>query len=260
MSDPLRDGAPVVFVDADNTLWDTDEVFAAAQLGLLNRMEALAGTAALIDDRLGYVRAIDQDLASSHHEGLRYPPHLLANALGLALSGQPARSATRAAYLGATRPAIPKDDVQRAVDDYLVALRRRPALRPGVAQGMADLHRAGVLLLIVSESARARVTATAKALGLAGHFSRIIEGVKRPELYTRILRLTGSPANAYMIGDQLDRDIEPAKKAGLTTVYFPSSFTPRWAPSEERVRPDFRIANFCEVVDIALNRVGRVVG
>ena len=55
------DGGPpaTVFVDADNTLWDTDQVFADAQLGLLSAVETATGVACQVSDRLGYVRAID---------------------------------------------------------------------------------------------------------------------------------------------------------------------------------------------------------
>jgi putative hydrolase of the HAD superfamily len=50
-----------------------------------------------------------------------------------------------------------------------------------------------------------------------------------------------------MVGDQLDRDIAPAKEAGLTTIYFPSGFKPKWMPLEAEVRPDFKIESFAEV-------------
>ncbi len=55
-----------------------------------------------------------------------------------------------------------------------------------------------------------------------------------------------------MVGDQLDRDIGPAKEAGLTTIYFPGGFSPRWAPAEESVGPAFRVSSFAEVPEIVL--------
>jgi putative hydrolase of the HAD superfamily len=80
----------------------------------------------------------------------------------------------------------------------------------------------------------------------------VIEGHKRPELYHRVVRLIGSPNQAYMIGDQLDRDIAPAKQAGLTTIYFPSGFVPRWTPDEAKIGPDFRVTDFAEAAAIIL--------
>lgn len=75
----------VVFIDADNTLWDTNRVYADAQLSLLTDVERASGRRAKVDNRLGWLREIDQALAERHHAGLRYPPRLLAKAVALAL-------------------------------------------------------------------------------------------------------------------------------------------------------------------------------
>ena len=66
----------------------------------------------------------------------------------------------------------------------------------------------------------------------------------------RILKLVGSTSNAYMIGDQIDRDILPAKQAGLKTIYFPGGFKPRWHDEEASPPPDFVISDFREAVQI----------
>ncbi len=241
-----------VFVDADNTLWDTDAVFANAQLKLLADVETATGYTTDATDRLAFVRAVDQAIAARHQAGLRYPPHLLARALGLALGGTPSEQAARYADTGhaAKLPGDAEDAIEKA---YFVALKQPPALRPGVLNGMTELYAAGCLLLIVTEAAQARVEATATAAGLAGHFTRVVEGQKRPELFTRALRLAGSPRDAFMIGDQLDRDIAPAKQAGLRTIYFPGGFVPRWTPDEGKIGPDYRIADFGEAVAIILS-------
>jgi putative hydrolase of the HAD superfamily len=242
--------AATVFVDADNTLWDTDKVFADAQLGMLADVERRLDVMASASDRLGYIRAIDQAIAARHHGGLRYPPRLLVTALGFALRGADAEAAARGARLSNVPSPMSSDAESEVEAAYFTALKAVPALRPGVLEGMTALQDAGCILLIISEAPRARVEATAKAVGLDGHFSRVIEGQKRPELYTRVFRLTALPERAYMIGDQLDRDIAPAKTAGLITIYFPGGFVPRWSPSEAAIGPDFRITNFQEAVGI----------
>jgi putative hydrolase of the HAD superfamily len=71
----------VLFVDADNTLWDTDGIFATAQLNLLTAVETAIGFPIFVANRLAFVRQIDQALAELHHRGLRYPPRLLAAAV-----------------------------------------------------------------------------------------------------------------------------------------------------------------------------------
>ena len=54
-----------VVVDADNTLWDTNAVYANAQLALLSAVEEHVGVNAA-GDRLTYLRNIDQALAQRH--------------------------------------------------------------------------------------------------------------------------------------------------------------------------------------------------
>src|SRR5262245_46559998 len=69
-----------LFTDADNTLWDTNAVYARAQLLLLH---SLAGEHMFESDveALDFVRRIDQRIARLHPKGLRFPPMLLASAL-----------------------------------------------------------------------------------------------------------------------------------------------------------------------------------
>src|SRR5438874_137351 len=70
----------VILADADNTLWDTDAVFAEAQIKLLSVVEQLTGLSCRNSQRLRYVRSYDQALASRHHLHLRYPPQMLVTA------------------------------------------------------------------------------------------------------------------------------------------------------------------------------------
>lgn len=56
-----------------------------------------------------------------------------------------------------------------------------------------------------------------------------------------------------MIGDQLDRDIVPAKEAGLTTIYFPGGFQPKWQSTEYEDFVDYWISAFDEAVTIIKN-------
>lgn len=244
-----------VFVDADNTLWDTDRVFADAQHGLLGGVEEARSTTAPAGDRLAYVRAVDQAIAAKHHAGLRYPPKLLITALADVLDGRPVERAARSALTGSNEAMFLDAEIAAIESRYFEGLGKLPALRPGVETGLDRLTRAGATILIVTEGARQKVERTALRLGLDGRFSRVVEGVKRPDLYRRVLRLTGLPKRAFMIGDQLDRDIAPAKLAGLETIYFPGGFQPRWHPGIDSAAPDHTIGNFAEVPAIVHNAV-----
>lgn len=243
-----------VFVDADNTLWDTDAVFAESQLALLEAVEAGVGRRTAAADRLAFLRAIDQALAERHHARLRYPPRLLVRATELALGGIDGDSAARAAWRGGQTYRLSDDQAGDIERRFFENLAHAPEIRPGVLIGLSALEQAGCLLLIVTEGAKAKVERNAERVGVAQFFERIIEGPKAPELYRRVLSFTGAPARAFMVGDQLDRDITPAKTAGLGTIFFPGGFQPRWTPAVEQVRPDYTIASFDEVPDIVLGQ------
>ena len=249
---------PIVFVDADNTLWDTDRVFAEAQLALLDAVEQATALNAPATDRLAFVRSLDQGLAERHHEGLRYPPKLLIRALAAVLAGEKGPRAVRAALSGSGEERLHLE-VSAAIEQaFFTALRQPPMLREGVAAGLAALSKAKATVLIITEGARARIERTTAGFGLTDHVTRIVEGAKRPDLYRRVLRLTNGADAAFMIGDQLDRDIAPAKAAGVETIYFPGGFQPRWLPGIDTVGPDHVIASFDEVPGIVLR--GRLQG
>ena len=245
-------GPATVFVDADNTLWDTDSVFADAQRKMLERVEAATSAAADADDRLAYVRAVDQAIAERHHAGLRYPPKLLVRGLEEALAGLPVARAARAARRSPFHSRLSEGCLREIEEAFIVDLSCTPKIWLGVREGLKALRAANCLVLIVSEEARAKVEITSKRLGLDRLVARIIEGQKRPELYRRILRFTGAPKRGFMVGDQLDRDIAPAKAAGLETIYFPGGFRPRWTMNEAKAGPDHIIATFAAVPGIVL--------
>ena len=248
----MRSDRATVFVDADNTLWDTDAVFAGAQIALLDDVTTALGMSAPQVDALAFIRAADQALAERHHAGLRYPPRLLIRAAELALNGTPPDAAARAAWKGRGNYQI-SDEAADAIEQHFFAgLATPPVLRPGVAEGLERLHADGCLLLIISEGAKAKVDRNAERLGVAQFFDRVLDAPKSAEIYHRVLRLTGTPRRAFMIGDQLDRDIAPAKAAGIWTIYFPGGFQPRWSRAVEDVKPDHIIQSFAEVPDIVL--------
>lgn len=255
MTRQMRDPA-TIFVDADNTLWDTDTVFADAQLGLLGHVEHASKRKVAVEDRLALIRSVDQALAERHHAGLRYPPHLLARGVELVLEhGHAADDAARLAWRGRPDYTLNEDEVGRIEAAYFQDIAKQPALRPGVADGLKRLHSAGHTLLIVSEGRKAKIEDMAERLGVRAMFDRVIEGVKSADLYRRILRLTGMPKRAFMIGDQLDRDIGPAKEAGLETIYFPGGFRPRWSLNVSDAQADHVIETFASVPGIVGSHV-----
>jgi putative hydrolase of the HAD superfamily len=85
-----------------------------------------------------------------------------------------------------------------------------------------------------------------------------MEARKNQGLYERLLKVFHPSNKGFMIGDQLERDIRPAKTAGLSTIFFPSNFRPKWDIDEKGVLPDRQIATFAEVpaiIDVVLKQV-----
>jgi putative hydrolase of the HAD superfamily len=249
-----QESGEVIFVDADNTLWDTDRVFASAQLTFLDAVERAIGTSGPQDNRLEYIRALDQALAERHHAGLRYPPRLLAKTLAMTLSGTAVETALRKAWSGGGPEPTPLAEPQaiQLERDFVVALGEVPALRPGVREGLSELARAGRRVFVLTEGSRTKVTRIASHYQLQDHFDRVLEAPKSARLFERVMKLT-HPRTAVMVGDQLERDIRPAKAAGLVTIYFPGGFRPRWEPNATEVEPDFTISRFDEVPPIITN-------
>ncbi|WP_343609771.1 HAD family hydrolase [Novosphingobium sp.] len=244
------DDRKTAFLDADNTLWDTDGVFAAAQLLLWEEVKHELRVDVPDVDPLAFLRSVDQAIAERHQDGLRYPARLLVRGLERAIAGEPADTAARAVCRGHHRFRIVDSRAEFILETYYRALRALPDLRKGVCEGLRALNEAGVRLLIISEGSKRRVEETAARHGLLSQFERVIEGRKRPELYRRILSASRAVGRAFMIGDQLDRDVLPAKAAGLETIHFPGNFQPRWSLSLPASAADHVVHDFSLVPSI----------
>ncbi|ESY01497.1 HAD family hydrolase [Mesorhizobium sp. LNJC405B00] len=235
-----------LFTDADNTLWDTNAVFAAAQLGLLRAVETVTGLKApeAEDQGLAFLRDVDQRIAAAHSLRLGYPPHMLAQALAFALSGS---SATRAAGR-AVGNSNSDPDFDSAVALHIEKLRERPVLRCGVREGLEAIANAGVPITVVTEDKFDRCRALIEAHGLIHLIADVVSIRKTPDAYTD-LRQPLAATHAFMVGDQPDRDIAAAALAGFETIYFPSAFLPFWNTDVE-VRPDHKITRFDEIIPL----------
>jgi putative hydrolase of the HAD superfamily len=237
-----------LFTDADNTLWDTNGVFVEAQLAMLRELEMTTGLSAPeAEDRgLEFLRRVDQNIAASHPERLRYPPVLLARGLLCALTGDSAdRAADRATQ---EEVAIPGGD--EAVQRFTERLRSVPYLRAGVKNGLKIVAAAGVPITVVTEERFERCQQLLEAHGLSALVGEVISIHKTIEAFRQLRRKAGT-GRALMIGDQLDRDIRCAGEAGFETFFFPSGFAPYWNRDITHV-PDHEIARFDEAVPFIL--------
>jgi putative hydrolase of the HAD superfamily len=236
--------------DADNTLWDTDRIYAAAQLWLLTEIENYVGTKLGELQRLDFVRRLDQTLAAKHHHGLRYPTALLVNAIARALRGSSEIDATRDA-LANLAVAFHGDNISKCAEQFESKLRATPPLRPGVDNGLELIYRMGIPILVATEGSVDRCRMRLSHWGLEKLVTHVVSGTKTKEFFFRMTRLLeAAPENCFVVGDQLDRDIAMASTAGCKTIYFPGGFVPVWAPSVEETRPNHVVTSYYEIVKI----------
>lgn len=234
-----------LFTDADNTLWDTNAVFVEAQLGLLRALETRTGlnSPSSEDQGLAYLRAIDQRLARQHPDHLRYPPVLLVSGLLNALRGAAPKRAADIALTTDT-PADYEDEIEQ----YLAAIRALPALRDGVRDTLERARELGVHVMVVSEERRERCISRLEAHGLASLVNDVVSAPKTVQLF-KGLRIGHPRSRCLMVGDQPDRDISPAKRAGFECYLYPSDFTPFWA-KQSRAQPVQVLSRFDELIPI----------
>lgn len=226
--------------DADNTLWDTNAVYAAAQIQLLQDVESYAGNSLEPLDRLAFVRAIDQSIASKHPSGLRYPPILLTTALIKTALGEPFDESDALSREGEHYEAarqFERDLVQRVRNNI-------PELRRGVSEGLNDLSSIGTRIVVFTEGEESRCRSLLEHHQIAQFVSDLRSARKSVEEYLKMA--DNSCESTFMVGDQLDVDIALAKTAGITTIYFPSAFVPGWTESLKNVA-DFTIDSYSQI-------------
>lgn len=236
-----------LFTDADNTLWDTDAVYARAQLALLASFRRHLQLPPAEPDELGlaFLRRVDQSIAARHPDGLRFPPQLLGAALRRVLQGEPLDSLDL--------KALARDDVSTfasIIEEYGSDLGERPALRVGVVAGLSAIAQAGISTTVVTEGNRERCLALLDLHGLSSYVQNYVSFRKSAEAYRSLRQKFGL---GLMVGDQIDRDILYSAQAGFRTCYFPSGFAPAWT-KDLVVKPDHRISDYSEVTPLVLDR------
>ena len=220
-----------LFTDADNTLWDTDTVFAAAQLDLLRQIEQLIGRDAPHneDQGLTFLRDVDQKIATAHPDHLRYPPALLAQGLAMVLEGRDIEEAVTQV----TGPRAGSSHVFEAAQTrFLEAIKKLPPLRKGVREGLVAAHEGEMPVTIVTEESAERCRKFVVGHRLEDLIAGVVSARKTAAVYRDLKRNVGA-ARCFMVGDQIDRDIVAAAAAGFSTFYFPGGFVPFWNAGSE---------------------------
>ena len=119
-----------------------------------------------------------------------------------------------------------------------------PDLRNGVRAGLSELKTQDVRVIVLTEGDQPRCISLLEHHQIAQFVSDVRSTRKTLEVYRELTTRCVGPA--YMVGDQLDVDVQLAKTAGLTSIYFPSDFAPGWT-SDLKNDADFTINSYADI-------------
>jgi putative hydrolase of the HAD superfamily len=247
----LLDRRPLVVSDADNTLWDTDAVYRRAQLALFDAVRVKVDSASPPPDPLSYLRRIDEQIAHRHPLRWKYPPRILIASLAHALS-QP--DSSDLPHFTQAPEVLDEPVILDLEHQFLTALdNETPLLRDSVVEGLGELRRIGARIVLATEAAADRCQALLTSHNLLEYITAVHASVKTPALFRAISNLYSADAGAkFMVGDQHDRDIAPAKAAGFVTILFPGGFKPSVEDNHDAIA-DFVVSKYSEVPTIVLS-------
>lgn len=125
-------------------------------------------------------------------------------------------------------------------------------LYPQAAECLAGLHGRYRIGIIANQSPG--TADRMKAYGISQYLDLVVasaeEGLEKPDLriFELALRRAGCrQENAVMIGDRLDNDILPAKRAGMKTIWVRQGFGGMAVPSNEEETPDYSVRDLGEL-------------
>ena len=257
----------VIVFDADNTLWDTNDVFRCAQLDLLD-VFARVGLCADAKSQLQVLRRIDREFADrigSFEYDFRLLPAALAchYTLGLTITEAVEKIVSQTYQNGDPHLATIVDESYRA---FAEGLRKIPCLYPDAWTVISSIHSSRssenrIVTVIFSEGGLERLERVFEAYEIRsrGLFDEIIIGTKSREAFEaakqaglKHLSNEGEAAETLfiMVGDSLQRDIKFGNQTGYTTVYIPASFLGQEKPREPDEEPHYTIERLSELPPI----------
>jgi putative hydrolase of the HAD superfamily len=242
----------IIASDADNTLWDTNAIYIESHLELLEKIEKDTGLKAQTTDRLSFIRSVDQEIVRLNGGNLQYSPVLLYMGVSNLLKGMPLPQAAKKA-MEISDKVFHNEPIKNAVSNFKKQISENiPRLRCGVSEGLFGLKKLGVIVIVLTEGREARCSKLLIAHGLEGFVTEVVSGEKGPDFYNKISKDYPN-SKLFMVGDQIDRDIISAKKAGYTTIFFPGGFNPKWNKNYVSQSFDFQIKSFKEILNIIAN-------
>lgn len=276
MSSGRNDCPSAVIVDADNTLWDTNQVFADARREMLSVLTQNGRTDGGSADTAGpdVLRELAQGLSLVTGATDLDP---LARASALYLLGDGPNGETDRVEWAVQQTkagAVPARDgadealIQAAADAFRSALRTVPPLLAGADDLLRSVQewkamrpdRRQSVLFSEGDPDRLEIAFDAYGIGSGRHFDDIVLREKTRAAFADVRggiddALAHDPAttsgpDVAVIGDSLKRDIRPANAVGCTTVYCPGAFKGHETPESPADAPDHTVSSLGEALDV----------
>ena len=174
-----------------------------------------------------------------------------------------AAARTRIARRALRQLAWRDDGISQWVGPFVVQARIE-ALRPfaGAPETLAELRRRGVALALVTNGEAASQRAKIDRVGLAPRFDAVVVegefgiGKPAPEVFAHALAALGArPEEAWMVGDDLAKDIAGGQAFGLRTVWVDSRA--EGLPERPAARPDRIVRAIAELLPAPLTAAAR---
>jgi putative hydrolase of the HAD superfamily len=247
--------AKIILFDGDNTLWDTNAVFLSAQRSMLKELRK-SGYRFDPDRDVPLLRRLD-GMIIKRMEKHEYDFRILALSLILRSTGLSDEESIKESVkfnLSETDPR--RTEIENSLGVFNQSLREVPALFKGVRETLEELHRSNqIALSLVSEGNPERINKIVRFHRLRDFFDDITIGRKNEKLFKETItrcreRLRSQNVSIFVVGDQLDREIEIGKRMGAVTIFKPSGFNGERKPSGPFQEPTFYIENISEVLDI----------
>ena len=201
----MNGSQPVVFVDADDTLWENNRWFTA----VIRDWAGFVGELGVDpDDAVTVLHEEEDDHIPVYGYGARPFCHSLRTAFARVVT------APDAAVVRSFETFVA--DAETRIRDH------RIDLLPGVAAGIATLARAARLIVLTKGQPDEQNAKVARS-GLAAHFESVRVVPDKDEIcYLAAARDAGrAPEDCWMVGNSPASDVNPARRVGLRTVLVP---------------------------------------
>lgn len=235
----------LIIFDLDNTLVDKNTVFEEAQRKMIEIMKGEKSN----EEDMRILREMDSILIRKYESHV-YPFKILALSLwwyyhgntGLYESVQESVDIFWGSPKGAeTQKAM--DLAEKAAAAHNSILENTPApLYEGVKEVLHILRKRGYFLVLLSEGSDSLQKKTLETHGLSQYFDEI-ELCTRKDINCFLNvkeRFSSGNSQVIVVGDGIERDIEPGNKIGAVTVWKPGDFNPG-TPSPGMKQPDYTI-------------------